>query len=392
MKEQLKRGRLQFISFILLDLVCLVIVTTTVTRIYLNLRELSFEFYDYADVLVYTVVIDIVVTIVFNSLKDVLRRRKKKEVIESAKHVLISFVLLALLLFSTKQGAAFSRVSVYLTYVLYYVLIVLCHIGWKKVLKVNRNRNAISTALLVTTAGFANEGLGVVENAGMAVRGVFLSDKTNEGMIRNIPVIVDREDAAAFLCWEWIDKVYICGPESIDVPESLLVACRQMGISVYTAPARKSLDYEVINIRTVLQKEDKNTGLSFFEVEHDIPFRISSLCMIFESEQDNQKGYHAHKQSWQLFFCPYGSIDITVDTGKERKTINLSEPSTGLILHPSVWREVYWKKPGSVLCVAASGHYDADKLRDDFNEYSRFLQEKAWSATIESAAIMGTDI
>jgi hypothetical protein len=279
-----------------------------------------------------------------------------------------------------------------LTYIIFYALIVLCHIGWKKVLKVTRKRKTTSTALLVTTTGYANEGLSVVENAGTTVKGVFISDKTNEGMIRNIPILVDREDATAFLCWEWINKVYICGPDNIDVPESLLVACRQMGIPVYTAPARKSLDYEVVTIRTAFQKEDKKTGLSFFESEHDIPFRISRLYMIFETEQEMQKGYHAHKQSWHLFFCPYGAIDIIVDTGKERKTIKLSEPSTGLILHPSVWREMYWKKPGSVLCVAASGHYDADRLRDDFNEYLKFLQEKAWAATIESVAVMGTDI
>ena len=147
--------------------------------------------------------------------------------------------------------------------------------------------------------------------------------------------------------------------------------------------------YEVIKIRTALQKDDRKTGLSFFEGEHDIPFRISRLYTIYESEEDNQKGFHAHKQSWHLLFCPYGAIDVMIDTGKERKTINLADPSIGLILHPSVWREMSWKREGSVLCVAASGHYDADKLRDNYNEYLKFLQEKEWSATIESAEIMG---
>ena len=48
-----------------------------------------------------------------------------------------------------------------------------------------------------------------------------------------------------------------------------------------------------------------------------------------------------------------------------------------------------WKKPGSVLCVAASGHYDSDKLRNNYDEYLKFLQEKEWSATVESAEILG---
>lgn len=389
MKEQLRHGGLKYISFVFLDIVCLVIANIIAVWVYLHTGDLTYSVGGYAMVVVYMIVIDIIVTIAFNTLNRVLRRKKRKEIVECAKHVGLSFVILALLLFSTKQGAEFSRVTIYLAYGLFFFLIVLCRICWKELIRVDRRGKKIPTALLITTFGYANEGLGVVENAGMVVKGIFLTDKTNEGIIRNIPTMVERGDTTAFLCWEWIDKVFICGPDNIDVPESILVACTQMGIPVFTAPATKSLDFEVVKIRTALQKNDKNTGLSFFEGEHDIPFQIRRLYTIFESEQENQMGYHAHKQSWHFMFCPYGSIDVLVDTGKERKTINLSDPSVGLILHPSVWREMIWKKTGSVLCVAASGHYDADSLRNNYSDYLKFLQEKEWSATIESAEIMG---
>jgi len=389
MKEQLSRGRLKFISFILLDLVCLVIANIIAVTVYPHFGNLTFEFSDYVVVVAYMMVIDVLVTVVFNTLDRILRRSKKREIIQSIKHVVISLLTLALFLFSTKQGAEFSRVTVYLAYGTFFVLIVLTRTAWKEVLKLNRSERKIPTALLITTTGYSREGLEVVENAGMVVKGMFITDKTNEGVIRNIPVIVGRRDATAFICWEWIEKVYICGPENIDIPESLIRACQQMGVPVYTTPANKAFDFEVVKIRTALQKDDKTTGLSFFESEQDIPFQIRRMYTIFESEQDNQKGFHADKQSWHLLFCPYGSIDVMIDTGKERKTISMSDPSIGLILDPSVWREIVWKKPGSVLCVAASGHYDSEKLRTDYNEYLKFLQEKEWAATIEFAEIMG---
>ena len=389
MREQFKRGSLRFVSFIFLDVICLIIANIAATGLYFRFGDHSFNLTDYAIVVVYMAVADICVIATFNTLNQVLRRRIQKEIAESFKQVALSFVILALILFSTKQGNSFSRATIYMAYGFYLVLIVIFRTGWKELLKICRSERHIPTALMVTTDGYAREGLNVVENAGMIVKGIFITDKTNEGVIRNILTIVDRQDAAAFLCWEWIDKVYICGPDGIDVPESLLLACKQMEISVFRAPASKSLDFEVVKIRTALSKDDKSTGLSFFEGEHDIPFKISRLYVIFESEQDRQKGYHAHKQSWHLMFCPFGSIDVLVDTGKERKTINLSDPSIGLILHPGVWREMIWKRAGSVLCVAASGHYDADRLRDDYNDYLKFLQEKEWSATIESAEIMG---
>ncbi len=389
MREQYRRGRLKYLSFVILDIGCLIISNVLAVLVYLCIGTHTYEIEDYVIVVAYMVVIDVAVTLAFNTLDRVLRRRKKKEIIESIKHVAISFVLLALFLFSTKQGALFSRVTIYFSYTIYLVAIIVARIAWKEIIKANRSFKQIPSSLLVTTVGYAPEGIGVVENAGMTVKGMFITDKTNEGIIRNIPVIVDRKDAAAFLCWEWIDRVYICGPDNIDVPENLQNACDQMGISVFYAPVKKNFDYEVVKIRTALSKDDRTTGLSFFEGEHDIPFRISRLYTIYESEQDNQKGFHAHKQSWHLLFCPYGIIDIFIDTGKEKKTITLDDPSVGVILHPSVWREMYWKTHGSVLCVAASGHYDADKLRNDYSEYNRFLQEREWSATIESAEIMG---
>ena len=389
MKEQFRRGRLKFISFIIIDLFCLVMANALAVKIYFNFSESIFDVSNYAVVVAYMAVIDIIVIIAFNTLNRVLRRNKKKEIVESVKHVGISIVILALILFSTKQGAEFSRLTIYLAYAIYFILIILCRSCWKTVLRINQNKKTTLTALLITTVGYANEGINAVESAGMNVKGMFITDKTNEGLVGSVPVIVDFRDAEAFLCWEWIDKVYICGPVSIDVPESVLNACKQMEIPVYTAPSSMRLDYEVIKIRTALQKNDNSTGLSFIEGEHDIPFRISSFYTIFESEQDNQRGFHAHKQSWHLLFCPYGYIDVMIDTGKERKAVILDSPSIGLILHPSIWREIYWKKKGSVLCVAASGHYDADKLSDDYNEYLKFIQEKEWSATIESAEIMG---
>ena len=388
MKEQFRQGRWIYIGYIILDLLLLLIANVLAIFIYLNSSRFSYTIEDYEMVILYMVVIDIAVTLVFNTLDRVLRRRKKKELVESAEHVAISFVLLALLLFSMKQGAAYSRATIYLAYGFYFVFIVLAHILVKKSLRKNQSKKT-PTALLITTAGYAIEGLSVVENSGIEVKGFFITDKTNEGAIRNIPVMVDRKDATAFLCWSWIDKVYICGPESIDVPDALLDACRQMGIPVHRTPSKESFSYEIMKIRTVLQKEDRETGLSFFESEHDIPFQVRRFYTIYESEQDYQTGFHPNKQSWHLLFCPYGAIDVMIDTGREKKTVQLSDPSVGLIIHPSVWREMVWKKHESILCVAASGHYDIEKFRHNYDEYLKYLQEKEWAAVLESEQILG---
>ena len=392
MSEQFHWGKLQYVSFIVLDIILLILANIIAVWIYLDLSKLSYTYKDYMSVVIVMAAIDVLITVLFNTLNQVLRRRNSKEMVECLKHVGISFVLLALILFFAKQGSQYSRVTVFLAYGIYYFFLVGSHIAWKWFLKRCRRKELEPTALLVTTVHYLDEGLSVVKTAGMVVKGFFITDKTNAGTMYDIPIVVDRNDALAFLCWEWIDKVYVCGPDNMDVPDALIAACQQMDIPVFTAPSKKSLDYEVVKIRTALVKDGADTGLSFFEGERDIPFRIARVYAVYESEQERQKGYHAHKQSWHLLFCPYGSIDVVVDTGRERKIIALNDPSTGLILHPGVWREMLWKRPGSVLCVAASGHYDVDRLRSDYDEYMRFLQEKEWSATVESAEIIGENV
>ena len=389
MFDQIRRGGIKYIFFILLDVLCLALSNVIAFLIYSFVGDYPFEFSDYIILIIYMIIIDVLVNVSFNSLNRVLRRNNLRELYECFKHVAICFVILALILFSMKKGATFSRLTIYFTYIDYFLLMFIAHSLVKRIATALKKRQNNENALLITTDGYSEEGLSAAKNAGLTIKGIFITDKTNEGVINNIPIFVDRKDAAAFLCWEWIDKVYVCGPESIDVPELLINACKQMEIPIYTSPLRKSFDFEIIKIRTALTKDDSSTGLSFFEGEHDIPFQVRRLYTIFESEQDGQKGFHAHKQSWHLLFCPYGSIDVMIDTGKERKTISLSDPSVGLILHPSIWREMVWRKRGSVLCVAASGHYDADRLRVDYSEYLRFLQEKEWSATMESSVFMG---
>lgn len=390
MREQFRRGKIKYILFILLDLACLIASNFFAAWVYEKFNHRAIDPSGYMPVVIYMIVIDVFVSIALNTLKAVLKRRKRVEFVQSIKHVAASFGILALVLFSTKQGAEFSRIMVYTVYGAYFILLVAAHLICRAVARARiLQKEETPAVLLVTTDGYVHDGLDVVKQAGMDVQGVYVTDKSNEYTVDNIPIIVDRKDAVAFLAWEDISRVYICGPDGIDVPETLLRESKNMRIPVFRAPIRTSPDIEIVGIRTALSKEDQKSGLSFFESEHDIPIQIRCFYTIFESEQDKQRGFHAHKHSWHFMFCPYGSIDVIVDTGKERKTISLSKPSEGIILSPHVWREMVWKKEGSVLCVAASDHYDYDKLNSDYDEYLQYLRIRDWSATIESAEVLG---
>ncbi len=129
------------------------------------------------------------------------------------------------------------------------------------------------------------------------------------------------------------------------------------------------MKYQIMHLNTVMNENPKLGGLSFVESEKDIPFAIKRMYCIYKTEENQHRGFHAHKKNWQLLFCPYGAIDIILNDGEETQTITLDDPSKGLVLNPGLWREMIWKHDDSVLCVAASEYYDPDEYIRDYDEY-----------------------
>ena len=130
------------------------------------------------------------------------------------------------------------------------------------------------------------------------------------------------------------------------------------------------MEYQIIRLRKKDAENPHLGSLSFIEWERDIPFDIKRVYCIFNAEKESHRGFHAHKNLCQLLFCPYGEIDIILDDGESRERVRLHEPDMGLVLPPGLWREMVWKKDGSVLCVAASAYYDAN---DYIRSYEQFL-------------------
>ena len=138
------------------------------------------------------------------------------------------------------------------------------------------------------------------------------------------------------------------------------------------------MNYQIIKINTVWNKDPKLGGLSFVESERDIPFAIKRIYCIYKTEENQHRGFHAHKKNWQLLFCPYGAIDIILTDGEKTETILLDNPSKGLVLYPGLWREMIWRQDDSVLCVAASEYYDPNEYIRNYDEYLSYrkMQDK----------------
>jgi hypothetical protein len=133
------------------------------------------------------------------------------------------------------------------------------------------------------------------------------------------------------------------------------------------------MNYKMIDIAT---RDARELGkLSFFEECRDFPYEIKRVYYIYDCPAGTERGGHAHMHLNQLLFCPFGSIEIILDDSAERVSIILNNPQKGLVIGPGLWREMIWKKDGSVLCVAASEYYDEKDYIRDYNKFQEYARK-----------------
>lgn len=119
--------------------------------------------------------------------------------------------------------------------------------------------------------------------------------------------------------------------------------------------------------------------LTFFESQKDISFDIKRIYYTYDVPIDTKRGMHAHKNLQQILWCPHGSIEVILDGGESKESYLLDSPEKALLIGNGVWRDMYWRKEGSVLCVGASEHYNEDDYIRDYDKFLKYVEEGYWT-------------
>ena len=150
MYERKTQGWLKHIDFILLDILCLhaAFLLAYITRHGLLNPYVEREYLNLAAI--YTLV-DILVLVANQSLKNVLKRGYYKELEQTVCHVFYVTALVALYLFSVQAGSAYSRITFFLLAVYYVVLAYGARLFWKKFLMKKKMELCRAAVYFVTT-------------------------------------------------------------------------------------------------------------------------------------------------------------------------------------------------------------------------------------------------
>ena len=236
------KGWLKHFDFILLDMICLQIAFLLAYVI----RHDSGSPYIvplYRNMAIFMELLDIVVMFFYETLSGVLKRGYFREFAATVKHVILVELFSVLYLFTMQEGQKYSRTALYLTGVIYAILTYIVRIIWKKILR-SRMSEGNRSLLVVTTKDMAEQ---VVHNIRgnnyerFALSGLVIIDDDLCGTeIAGVPVVANEENAAAYVCREWIDEVFVIPATNVPYPYALMEQFTEAGVTVHLNLAKVS--------------------------------------------------------------------------------------------------------------------------------------------------------
>lgn len=117
---------------------------------------------------------------------------------------------------------------------------------------------------------------------------------------------------------------------------------------------------------------DRKGNLSVVENGKDVPFSVKRVYYLYDVPGGESRGGHAHKALRQLIVAVSGSFSVTLDDGKEKKTVVLNRPYQGLLVVSGIWRTLDDFSSGSVSMVMASEKYDENDYIRDYDEFVNY--------------------
>lgn len=229
-------GWLKHIDFMMLDMICLqlaFIIAYFIKNGNVNL----YNNFLYRNMAIIMELADLMVLLIFGTLKGVLKRGHYQEFVKTLKHALIVCLLAVLYLFTVQKGLFFSRFILFLTIGIYYILTYIVRELWKSIIKKGVNSGKRRKLLIVSSCSIADR---VIENINKTnysrydIVGIALLDKNLVGhSINNVSVVANNETVGMYACKEWVDEVLIVLPKEIAYPNTLIEQLTLAGITVH---------------------------------------------------------------------------------------------------------------------------------------------------------------
>ena len=234
MYERSATGWTKHLDFIILDLICLE-VSFIVSYI---IRHGFFNPYDnvvYRNMGIVILLMDFVMLLFLDTLKDVLKRGDYKEFIYSLRHAVLLMMTLTVYMFAIQDGESYSRITIFMMSGIYFIFTYTIRILRKRYIIKNAGNRIERSLLILSDIKIAGDIINKIEenNYGFyKIKGLICKEK-NTSNKKGIPVVATYDTAIEYVKNNWVDEVLVALPQSEELPTDLIDQLTIMGVTVH---------------------------------------------------------------------------------------------------------------------------------------------------------------
>jgi dTDP-4-dehydrorhamnose 3,5-epimerase-like enzyme len=134
-------------------------------------------------------------------------------------------------------------------------------------------------------------------------------------------------------------------------------------------PAVSISDCRVIELGQI---GDRNGHITVVTNHSEIPFPVKRVFYLYDIPGGESRGAHAHKECHQFLVAVSGAFEVVLDDGKNKRSVHLNNPKTGLHVVPGIWASEVNFSSGSVCLVLASQEYTESDYIRSYNDFLNF--------------------
>lgn len=106
-------------------------------------------------------------------------------------------------------------------------------------------------------------------------------------------------------------------------------------------------------------------------LDKELPFVVRRVFWLHHILTGKDRGAHALLDSSEIMVAVHGSFVVDLDDTETKTSIQLDDPSKGLIIRPGVWFRTHSYKDDGVSLILAEDEYARDKYTYDYEEFKR---------------------
>ncbi len=180
---------------------------------------------------------DAIVQMLFNTMHNVVKRGLWLEFLETGKHCLMVYLAATGYMFAGQSGETYSRLVLFYTLIIHFMAGYITRVLWKHIIiNIGTPGSKKATMLVVLqpeTASTTLKRLLASKVEGYEIVGAILNGESELKEVEGVPVVTTLDNAADYICREWVDAVYIDSPSTDPKIAKLMEDCREMAVPLH---------------------------------------------------------------------------------------------------------------------------------------------------------------